>query len=45
VKLLFDQNISFRVVNGLMNIFPEAKQVKDFQLEKASDKRIWIFAK
>ena len=28
-----------------MNIFPEAKQVKDFQLEKASDKRIWIFAK
>ncbi len=45
MKLLFDQNISFRVVNGLLNIFPEARQVKDLQLKNASDYIIWKFAK
>jgi len=45
VKLLFDQNISFRVVQQINNIFQEAKHVKDFELQFASDQQIWAFAK
>lgn len=45
MRLLFDQNISFRVVNILLKLFPEAKHVKDFNLQFASDKQIWNFAK
>lgn len=45
MKLLFDQNISFRVVNGLLNLFPECKQVRELGLENFSDKQIWNFAK
>jgi predicted nuclease of predicted toxin-antitoxin system len=45
VKLLFDQNISFRVVQQINNIFPEAKHVKDFELQFAFNQQIWAFAK
>jgi len=44
VNLLFDQNISFRVVRQLHPIFPEARHVKDFDLQFASDASIWAFA-
>ena len=33
MKLLFDQNISFRVVGLLKELFPEAKHVKEFDLQ------------
>jgi len=45
VKLLFDQNISFRVVQQIISIFSEAKHVKDFELQFATDQQIWAFAK
>ena len=45
MRFLFDQNISFRVVNILIELFPEAKHVKDFNLQFASDKQIWNYAK
>jgi predicted nuclease of predicted toxin-antitoxin system len=45
VKLLFDQNISHRVVLRLNDILPEAKHVKDFNLQFSSDFRIREFAK
>jgi predicted nuclease of predicted toxin-antitoxin system len=45
VKLLFDQNVSFRVVQQINNVFPEAKHVKDFELQFASDQQIWAFAR
>jgi len=38
LKLLFDQNISFRVVGLLKELFPEAKHVKEFDLQFASDR-------
>ena len=44
MNLLFDQNISFRVVRQLQPIFPEARHVKDFDLQFASDASIWAFA-
>jgi predicted nuclease of predicted toxin-antitoxin system len=45
VKLLFDQNISYRVVQKLTQAFPEAMQVKQAGLYNKSDKQIWLFAK
>ncbi len=45
MKLLFDQNISFRVVLQICNYFPEAKHVRDFSLQFASDREIWNYAK
>jgi predicted nuclease of predicted toxin-antitoxin system len=45
VKLLFDQNISFRIINKISAIFPSSKQVRELGLEDSSDKTIWNFAK
>ena len=44
MNLLFDENISFRIVKKLQNVFPGAKQVKELNLENASDFTIWDFA-
>ena len=45
MKLLFDQNISFRIVSKIANLFPEAKQVRELGIENYSDLEIWKFAK
>ena len=45
MKLLFDQNISFRIVSKLKINFPEAKQVRELGIENYSDIEIWKFAK
>ena len=45
MKLLFDQNISFRVVNQLSNLGIEIKHVRDYNLQDATDRQIWNFAK
>ncbi len=45
MKLLFDQNISFRVLRKLEKSFPESVQVKDLGLENFSDMQIWNYAK
>lgn len=45
MKLLFDQNISFRIIKILSNHFPESAQVRDLSLEGATDREIWQFAK
>nr|WP_242689252.1 DUF5615 family PIN-like protein [Pedobacter sp. SYSU D00535] len=43
--MLFDQNISFRVVKILGNHFSGSEQVRQLNLEGARDKEIWEFAK
>ena len=45
MKLLFDQNISFRVLKKLDKIFSGSEQVKDLGLQDFSDKQIWNYAK
>ena len=45
MKLLFDQNISFRVVKHLSTVFQECRQVRELFLENSADKKIWEFAK
>jgi len=45
MKLLLDQNISFRITNRIRDIFPGSKQVTDLGLENSKDSVIWSFAK
>jgi predicted nuclease of predicted toxin-antitoxin system len=45
VRLLFDHNLSWRLVELLADIFPESKHVRDFGLERASDTEIWSCAR
>jgi predicted nuclease of predicted toxin-antitoxin system len=44
MRLLFDQNISFRIVNKLINDFPECMHVSDVGLMNCEDSDIWAFA-
>ena len=43
MNLLFDQNISFRLIKKIKDVFPDSKQVKELGLENATD--IFIYAK
>ena len=45
MKLLFDQNISFRLLKQIVDAYPEAIQVKKVGLENSSDFEIWEFAR
>lgn len=45
MKLLFDQNVSFRITKKVTSIFPKAKQVRELGLEDTCDLYIWDYAK
>ena len=45
MKLLFDQNISFRLLKQIADDYPEAIQVKEVGLENSSYSEIWEFAR
>lgn len=45
MKLLFDQNISFRLISKINNIYPDSKQIRELDLENSSDIEIFNFAK
>jgi predicted nuclease of predicted toxin-antitoxin system len=45
MRLLFDQNISFRIVKKVNLIFPGSQQVNELGLENKSDLEIWQFAR
>lgn len=45
MKLLFDQNISFRICNYLTNTDFDCFQVRTLGLENISDIEIWKYAK
>lgn len=44
MKLLFDQNLSFKLVPALLTAFPGSKHLKDFSLTREQDEPIWSFA-
>lgn len=44
MKILFDQNISFRIIGKIKHLYPEAKQIRELGLENSSDMEIWNFA-
>ncbi len=45
MKLLFDQNISYRITKIISNSFPEAKHVNQLGLQNSTDIGIWEYAK
>ncbi len=45
MKLLFDQNISFRVAKKLPEVFPNCLHVSDCGLANTNDYSIWKFAR
>ena len=45
MSLLFDQNISFRIISKIETNFPEAKQVRQPGIKNHSDLEIWKYAK
>jgi predicted nuclease of predicted toxin-antitoxin system len=45
MKLLFDQNLSFKLCEGIADIFPGSSQVRLLGLAEADDRAIWEFAK
>ena len=44
MKLLFDENLSFRLVPALADIYPESKHVREIGLLGADDLRVWNYA-
>ena len=45
MKLLFDQNISFKIIEKLADNYPNCKQVREIGLENKPDLAIWQYAK
>jgi predicted nuclease of predicted toxin-antitoxin system len=45
MKLLFDQNLSFKLCENLADLFPGSNQVRRLGLDQADDSAIWQFAK
>jgi predicted nuclease of predicted toxin-antitoxin system len=45
MKLLFDQNISFRIMRLLSDSFADCSHVKSVGLSNCNDIKIWQFAK
>lgn len=44
MKLLFDQNLSPRLADGLSDVFPGSVHVRDAGLARATDSAIWSYA-
>ena len=44
MRLLFDQNLSFKLVELVSAVFPDSKHVRDFELVRESDDAVWAFA-
>jgi predicted nuclease of predicted toxin-antitoxin system len=45
MKLLFDENLSFRLCRLLNDLFPASSQARLLGLERADDRAIWDYAK
>ena len=44
MKLLFDQNLSYKLVQRLLNDYPNSVHVRDAHLAEADDLAIWGYA-
>ena len=45
IKLLFDQNLSYRLVLRLKQLYPNSVHVAAIGLDKSSDIEVWNYAK
>jgi predicted nuclease of predicted toxin-antitoxin system len=44
-KLLFDQNLSYKIVKQIEHLFPNSSHVRLLKLDKADDFDVWQYAK
>jgi predicted nuclease of predicted toxin-antitoxin system len=44
MKLLFDQNLSFKLCQRLADLFPDSRQVRLLGLAEADDHALWHYA-
>ncbi len=45
MKLLFDQNLSWRLPTKLADLYPESRHVREFEMKESEDIDIWNYAK
>ena len=45
MKLLFDQNLSFKLCTLLSDLFPDSKPVRELGLDRFDDIIVWRYAK
>jgi predicted nuclease of predicted toxin-antitoxin system len=45
MKILLDQNLSFKLCSKLKDIFPEVIHTTEVSLETADDEEVWLYAK
>ena len=45
MKLLFDQNLSFKLCRLLVDVFPDSNQIRLLGMAEADDRNIWEYAK
>ncbi len=45
MKLLFDQNLSFKLCTRLADVFPDSSQARLLGLDRADDRILWQHAK
>jgi predicted nuclease of predicted toxin-antitoxin system len=45
LKLLFDHNISHKLVARVVDIFPESSQTRLLNLSRTNDPQLWLIAK
>lgn len=44
MKLLFDQNLSQRLVERLQDVYPDSLHVRQASLDRAPDEDVWTYA-
>ena len=44
-RLLFDQNLSHRLVSALADLFPDSLHLRDVGLSRAGDFEVWDYAR
>ena len=44
MRLLFDENLSFRLVRELVDVYPDSAHVRDIGLLGAADQAVWAYA-
>lgn len=45
MKLLFDHNLSYKLVARLVDLFPESVHVRNVDLHEADDQTVWEYAR
>jgi predicted nuclease of predicted toxin-antitoxin system len=44
MKLLFDQNLSWRITREIQDVFPGSAHVREVGLDRSTDEEIWAYA-